>query len=178
MKHESSAEEDAVLFEPLVRTSKGFYVTVAVLLAIIAPGAYAYLHQLLTGLGVTGLNRPVFWGLYMTNFVFFIGIFNPILDREVLITPLGIPITGGWISFFSIILKFVLTVSTALLLIALTSFPGICEALARLKVPRIFVVQLLFLYRYIFVLLEEALKMLRAREARSFGKKGREIPDC
>ena len=26
------------------------------------------------GLGVTGLNRPVFWGLYITNFVFFIGI--------------------------------------------------------------------------------------------------------
>jgi cobalt/nickel transport system permease protein len=66
-------------------------------------------------------------------------------------------------------------VSTALLLIAITSFPGICEALARLKVPRIFVVQLLFLYRYIFVLLEEAMKMLRAREARSFGKKGKEI---
>jgi cobalt/nickel transport system permease protein len=113
--------------------------------------------------------------LLISPFVFFIGIFNPIFDREILITPFGIPITGGWVSFFSIILKFVLTVSTALLLIAVTSFPGICEALARLKVPRIFVVQLLFLYRYIFVLLEEAMKMLRAREARSFGKKGKEI---
>lgn len=26
------------------------------------------------GVGVTGLNRPVFWGVYMVNFVFFIGI--------------------------------------------------------------------------------------------------------
>ena len=26
------------------------------------------------GVGVTGLNRPVFWGAYMVNFVFFIGI--------------------------------------------------------------------------------------------------------
>jgi Ni/Fe-hydrogenase subunit HybB-like protein len=73
MKHEV-VKEDARLFEPLIRTSGRFYVTVAVLLAIIALGGYAYLRQLLYGLGVTGLNRPVFWGLYMTNFVFFIGI--------------------------------------------------------------------------------------------------------
>ena len=30
--------------------------------------------QLRRGLGVTGLNVPVYWGLYITNFVFFIGI--------------------------------------------------------------------------------------------------------
>ncbi|MFQ6033208.1 MAG: NrfD/PsrC family molybdoenzyme membrane anchor subunit, partial [Candidatus Zixiibacteriota bacterium] len=37
-------------------------------------GAIAYFTQLKSGLGVTGLNRPVFWGIYITNFVFFIGI--------------------------------------------------------------------------------------------------------
>jgi cobalt/nickel transport system permease protein len=37
------------------------------------------------------------------------------------------------------------------------------------------VIQLLFLYRYLFVLLEESLRMIRAREARSFGKKGKEM---
>jgi molybdopterin-containing oxidoreductase family membrane subunit len=26
------------------------------------------------GLGITGMNRPVFWGVYITNFVFFIGL--------------------------------------------------------------------------------------------------------
>lgn len=113
--------------------------------------------------------------LFISPFVFFIGIFNPIFDRDVMTIFFGVPVTGGWVSFFSIILKFVLTVSTALLLISITSFPGLCEALERLKVPRIFVVQLLFLYRYIFVLLEEGMKILRAREARTFGKKGKEI---
>src|SRR4030043_419149 len=78
-------------------------------------------------------------------------------------------------SFFSIIIKFILTVSTALLLIAVTSFPGVCEALERLKLPKLFVIQLLFLYRYLFVLLDVSLRMLRAREARSFGKRGKEI---
>ena len=75
----------------------------------------------------------------------------------------------------SIMVKFVLTVSTALLLIAVTSFPGICEALARLRMPKLFVVQLLLLYRYLFVLAEEALRMVRAREARSFGGRGKDI---
>ena len=113
--------------------------------------------------------------LFVSPFAVFIGIFNPLLDTAVIVNPLGMPISGGWISFFSIIIKFILTVSTALLLIAVTSFPGICEGLERLKFPRLLVIQLLFLYRYLFVLLEEALRIVRAREARSFGQKGREI---
>ena len=79
-------------------------------------------------------------------------------------------ITGGWISFVSVILRFILTVSAALILIATTSFPGVCNALDRLKVPKLFVVQLMFLYRFIFVLTEEALRMFRARSIRSFDK--------
>jgi cobalt/nickel transport system permease protein len=113
--------------------------------------------------------------LFISPFAIFVGIFNPLFDTDVITTIFGIPVSGGWISFISIIVKFILTVSTALLLIAVTSFPGICEALERLKLPGIFVVQLLFLYRYLFVLLEETLKILRAREAKSFGKKGKEI---
>ncbi len=113
--------------------------------------------------------------LVVSPFAIFIGIFNPILDQSVLHTVFGVPVSGGWISFFSIIVKFVLTVSTALLLIAVTSFPGICEGLERLKLPKIFVIQLLFLYRYLFVLLDVSLRMIRAREARSFGHKGKEI---
>lgn len=111
----------------------------------------------------------------VSPFAIFIGIFNPLQDTKVLTTLLGIPISGGWISFLSIMGKFVLTVSTALLLIAVTSFPGICQALAGLGMPRLFVVQLLLLYRYLFVLADEALRMARAREARSFDGRGKEI---
>jgi Ni/Fe-hydrogenase subunit HybB-like protein len=74
MKYDGVAQEDAALFEPLIRTGRGFYITVAVLLAIVALGGYAYLRQLIYGLGVTGMNRPLFWGIYITNFVFFIGL--------------------------------------------------------------------------------------------------------
>ncbi len=69
-----STIEDAILLQPILRTGPKFYVTVAVLLAVIALGAYAYLTQYRQGLGVTGLGRPVYWGFYITNFVFFIGI--------------------------------------------------------------------------------------------------------
>jgi cobalt/nickel transport system permease protein len=44
-----------------------------------------------------------------------------------------------------------------------------------MKLPKVFVIQLLFLYRYLFVLLEESLRMIRARDARSFGSRGKEI---
>lgn len=113
--------------------------------------------------------------LLVSSFAVFIGIFNPLLDRQVSASFLGIPISGGWISFLSIMLKFFLTISSALLLIATTSFPGICHALQKIGMPEIFVSQLLFLYRYIFVLVEEAMKIVRARDMRSFGKKGHDI---
>lgn len=107
-------------------------------------------------------------------FALFVGIFNPLIDRgSVLLAP-GITLAAGWISFVSIMLKFSLSISAALLLIATTSFPGICHALNRLGFPDLFVSQLLFLYRYLFVLVDEASRMLRARETRSFG--GRNIP--
>lgn len=109
----------------------------------------------------------------VSAFALFIGIFNPMIDRKIAFTLLGVPVSGGWISFLSIMLKFFLTITSALLLIATTSFPGICHALQKLGVPDIFISQLLFLYRYIFVLVEEAMKVARARDMRSFGNKGK-----
>jgi len=87
----------------------------------------------------------------------------------------GFTISAGWLSFISILIKFALTVSTALLLIATTSFPGVCHALRQLGLPSIFVSQLLFLYRYIFVLMEETMRIVRARNMRSFSERGKGI---
>lgn len=113
--------------------------------------------------------------LLVSPFAIFIGIFNPILDTSVAYDLFGLKVSGGWISFFSIIIKFILAITSALLLIATTSFPGVCHGLQRIRVPEIFITQLLFLYRYIFVLVEEAMKIVRARDMRSFGKKGYDL---
>ena len=113
--------------------------------------------------------------LIVSPFAILIGIFNPLLDTRTAVVIAGIPLSAGLLSFFSILLKFALTVSATLLLIATTSFPGVCHAFHRLGVPSLFVSQLLFLYRYLFVLMEEAMRIVRAREMRSFGTRGAEL---
>jgi cobalt/nickel transport system permease protein len=110
--------------------------------------------------------------LLAAPFAFFIGVFNPLLDRAVLMNLGPMEISGGWVSFASIMIRFFLTVSAALILIASTGFNAVCMAMEKMGVPSSFVVQLLFLYRYIFVLTDEALRMVRARSLRSFGGKG------
>jgi len=37
-------------------------------------GLFCFLYQVYTGLGVAGYRHPVFWGVYITNFVFWVGI--------------------------------------------------------------------------------------------------------
>jgi cobalt/nickel transport system permease protein len=113
--------------------------------------------------------------LLVSPFAVFIGIFNPLLDSGQVSIFQGLTISAGWLSFFSIILKFTLTVSTALLLIATTSFPAVCHALRQLRLPSLFVSQLSFLYRYIFVLMEETMRIVRARNMRSYGQRGKGI---
>lgn len=110
--------------------------------------------------------------IIVSPFAVFIGIFNPLFDTKTIAFSDGIHISAGWISFLSIILKFTLTISAGLLLIATTSFPGVCKALNKLGVPAIFTSQLLFLYRYIFVLMEEGMRIVRARDLKSFGGSG------
>ncbi|MBI5444339.1 MAG: cobalt ECF transporter T component CbiQ, partial [Deltaproteobacteria bacterium] len=103
---------------------------------------------------------------------FYVGIFNPLLHRHPLFFLGSVGIAGGWVSFASILLRFTLTVGAAFILIATTSFHGVCLALARLGAPRIMANQLLFLYRYLFVLGDEAMRLVRARALRSFDGRG------
>ena len=47
----------------------------AVLLSLIGLwGLYAWGFQIQTGMGVAGINRPVYWGVYIATFVFYVGI--------------------------------------------------------------------------------------------------------
>ncbi|MHA1991774.1 MAG: NrfD/PsrC family molybdoenzyme membrane anchor subunit [Candidatus Hodarchaeales archaeon] len=65
--------EDIIL-KPLNSFSKKYFIILISLIVIIAGGAFAWLYQLQEGLGVTGLSNRVFWGVYIGNFIFFIGI--------------------------------------------------------------------------------------------------------
>src|SRR5262245_11422849 len=62
------------LLKPLQTPSARWYVGVACLGAVVIAGLTAFVLQAWLGYGITGIRWPVFWGLYITNFVFWIGI--------------------------------------------------------------------------------------------------------
>ena len=65
---------DELLQPVLRRPGRGFLLLVLGLGATVAIGVSAFAYQLYYGFGVTGINWPVYWGLYLTSFVFWIGI--------------------------------------------------------------------------------------------------------
>ena len=80
-------------------------------------------------------------------FILVVGLFNPLLDRAILVQIGDLGISGGWISFASILVRSLLTVGAAFILIAVTGFTAVCQALEQLGTPRVFAVQHHFLYR-------------------------------
>ena len=73
-EHPTNQEMVVHLTKPITETSPGYYLLLLLLLMGVAWGACAWLYQLGKGLQVTGLSNSVAWGVYITNFVFFIGI--------------------------------------------------------------------------------------------------------
>ena len=76
-KSESKLSPREVQFlRPILRTGKAFYVVIPALIVLVLWVLYAWYTQLTQGLSVTGLRTPVgaIWGLYITNFVFFVAI--------------------------------------------------------------------------------------------------------
>lgn len=62
------------LWRPLAGVSRTYVVTIVLLSALVVWGLVCWAYQLHTGIGVAGIRRPVFWGFYLVNFVFWIGI--------------------------------------------------------------------------------------------------------
>lgn len=94
-----------------------------------------------------------------------IGILNPIFDPR------------GWLTFASIMIKSGLTVTACLVLVSTTGIGKIAQALRVLRVPSIFVLQLLLTFRYISVLIEELARMVRAYTLRAPQQKGVRLKD-
>jgi molybdopterin-containing oxidoreductase family membrane subunit len=53
---------------------RGWFMAMGVILSGLAFGAFCWARQLRWGVGVTGYTPPVFWGTYITTFVFWVGI--------------------------------------------------------------------------------------------------------
>lgn len=74
---------------------------------------------------------------------------------------------AGLTRFLSILFRSTLSVQIAILLAVTTHLTDLLWALGSLHVPKMLVAIISFMYRYLFVLADEAFRMQRARQARS-----------
>lgn len=141
------------------------YETVSMLPLFVFPVVLISLGNVPWGL----IAKRLLWGL---PFVLFIGLFNPLFDQ----TPMPLfgatTVSGGVMSFISILLRFCLAVLAVLALIATTGVDALGAAMRGLKIPQVVVIQFLFMYRYLYVLMDEMARTLRAHALRSPNQKG------
>ena len=76
---------------------------------------------------------------------------------------------AGWIMFQSVLIKGIFSVACLTLLTASTPFPRLLAALEDLKFPQVIIMILSFMYRYIFLIEDEAMKMWQAMKSRRAG---------
>lgn len=128
---------------------------------------YPVIQAEISGVGFARVFRKSLW---VFPLIFFVGIFNPFIDTAPAFSIGNVVVSRGWVSFFSIVLRGLLAAQAVILLTLNTGFYGLCNAMRRIGCPRILVTQLQFTYRYMIVVVEEAVWMDRARKARGFGR--------
>ena len=74
MTNQAFSEIDRQALGALGRPSRGYMAVIGLLMLMMLAGVIAYGFQYALGMGVTGLSIPVAWGVYITNFVWWIGI--------------------------------------------------------------------------------------------------------
>jgi cobalt/nickel transport system permease protein len=92
----------------------------------------------------------------------------------VLLAGLAAPWQGseGWAWYLALVLRSTLCLLILVLLTNTTRFVELSRGLRRLGCPRILVANLSFLYRYLFVLADEVMRMRQARDSRRVGRAG------
>jgi len=97
--------------------------------------------------------------LVVIPFVVLIAIFIPFIKKE-----------NGIILFWGIVIKSYLSILSMILLTSSTKFTNLLKALEKLKLPKIFIMIISFMYRYSFLIVDEVQRMQRAKESRTFQK--------
>jgi cobalt/nickel transport system permease protein len=135
--------------------------------AALAPMAVLPLAMLwFAGVPVTFAMRRV---AILSPFILMLVLMSPLYDRaltEVAFGPWHFLLGRGWLTAANITIKFALGILALTAMICATPFSLLLEAMRRLCVPKIVVLQLGFLYRYLFLLIDEAMRVRRARDFR------------
>jgi cobalt/nickel transport system permease protein len=125
--------------------------------------------EILSGLGIIYVLKRAFLALPFVLAAF-----------PVIFTIHGHPLftlpVGSWIftasvegleRFISVALKSWLSIQAAIVLAASTHFPDLLQAMRAVGIPRLLVGMFGLMWRYLFVLVDEAFRLMRARTARS-----------
>lgn len=113
----------------------------------------------------------------LVPFVLFMAMFVPFVKEgqvcwslKIGYWKLDVTYEGAW-TFLSIIIKSSLSILLLVIASSTTTFPEFLKGLDLLRLPRLLVMLMSFMYRYIFVLLDEARRLMRARSLRYFGSR-------
>ena len=135
------------------------------------------LALVLTPLSARGLFAAVAAGLLVTAIAARIP-FGYLGQRLLLVEPFVLGVAaltllppGGFMVFFGIVVRSTLCLLTMVLLANTTPFAELLRVLRRAHAPGLLVTTLALTYRYLFVLVDEAKRMQRARVARTFDKR-------
>jgi cobalt/nickel transport system permease protein len=109
--------------------------------------------------------------LIVSPFILFVALASPWYDTQMVPSPISDGmIRAGWLTAATIVFRFVLSMSCLIALASTTPFPKLLAGLRRLGLPQILVMQLQFLYRYLFLLIDQAMHLRQARRARDAGR--------
>jgi len=121
--------------------------------------AYAAVISIVVFLSKVPLSYVFKRVLVIIPFVLLVAIFLPFANKG----------PEGWTIFWNVIIKSFLAVLATIMLSSTTKFHKLLKGFELLKFPKIMIMMLAFMYRYVFILVDEAHRMERARDSRYFG---------
>jgi len=142
--------------------------------------AFALYFALLAGLILLSKLPPLYVlkrSLVIVPFVLMIAIFIPFFrpgevvgSYNVWLWELSITYSGLLV-LWNVVIKAWLSILSLIVLSSTTKFSELLKGLEQLRMPKVMVMILSFMYRYIFVLVDEVIRMKQARDSRNFGGK-------
>ncbi|MDP2932096.1 MAG: cobalt ECF transporter T component CbiQ [Chloroflexota bacterium] len=113
--------------------------------------------------------------LVIVPFVLLISLFIPFLKGGTIAGSYSIGLWQVSITYSgleimtNILIKSWLSILSLIVLTSTTRLPNLLKGLERLRLPRVLTMILSFMYRYLFILADEVMRMQQARDSRSFG---------
>jgi len=160
-----------------------FITTLAFILAVISTPptrwqAFALYFFLIATLLLLS-KVPVFYvlkrSLVIMPFVLMIAIFIPFFKEgevagsyNIWLWQVSVTYTGLQV-LWNVLIKAWLSILSLILLTSTTKLTNLLKGLEQLRMPKVMVMLLSFMYRYIFVLVDEVMRMKQARDSRNFG---------